>query len=139
MPESGPPPDDRPLIAIVDDEPVITHFVAAVGDRSRRFHTVVGHDGLDAVALRFGSPEPDAMVLNGAMPGMNGLEALDIIRERERSEGRPRLPIALETAWAHHERLASEHGADASIGKPFSQEELLRLVESLLALRARQD
>lgn len=104
-----------------------------------RFRTVVGHDGHDAVALRFGSPEPDAMLLNGLMPRMNGLEALDLIRERERSEGRPRLPIALETAWTDPERIAKEHGADAAIGKPFTAAALLVLVESLLDLRARKD
>jgi CheY-like chemotaxis protein len=131
---SPPLPEDRPLIAIIDDEPSMRAHLTRICENWGRFRTVVGNDGFDAVAIRFGSPEPDAMILNGRMPGMNGPEALDIIRERELREGRGRLPIGLVTAWLDRELLAEEHGADASHWVPFEIEDMLGLIERLLVI-----
>jgi CheY-like chemotaxis protein len=97
---------------------------------------LIGVDGNDAVALRFGDPEPDAMFVNGLMPGMCGPEAIEIIRERERAEGRPRMPIALQTGWEDAAERAARCGADTYVFAPWSTDGLLATLERLLAGRA---
>jgi CheY-like chemotaxis protein len=134
--DPGDAPGAPPLIAVVDDEPSVVKLISRVLERVAGYRTIVGYDGGDAVSLRFGEPSPDAMIINLVMPRMHGDAALDIIREREHREGLPRLPIALESADARVEDFARDHGADAWLLKFFSTQDLLVIVERLLAMRA---
>jgi CheY-like chemotaxis protein len=87
------------LVAYVDDSWGGRELARRVLEKHGHL-SLLGADGSDAVSLRFGDPEPDAMFINGQMTYMPGPKAIEIIREREAVEGRRRMPIALETAWA---------------------------------------
>ncbi len=105
-----------------------------LGEERLGFRVVEGHDGFDAMRLRFGNPIPDAMLLNGLMPGMTGPEAIRAIREREQAEERRHMPIALFTGFAtEHEALAQRCGACASFGLPIAIDGVLASVDRLLA------
>ena len=114
-------------ILVVDDE-------RAVRESLRRALELEGYeieladDGLAALAALEGD-EPDAMILDVLMPGLDGLE----VARRVRREG-SRLPILMLTARVEvDDRVAGlDAGADDYVTKPFALEELLARVRALL-------
>ena len=70
------------------------------------------------------------------MPGMNGLELASHLRADERTRSLPLVLITSRTTHKHHEQ-ARAAGVDAILTKPWDEQQLVELVESLL-LRAEE-
>ena len=87
-----------------------------------------GGEALDRLASETRG-EPDAVVLDVLMPGVDGLEVCRRLRRR-----RHRLPVLMLTARAEVEnRVAGlDAGADDYLVKPFALEELLARLRALL-------
>ena len=115
-------------ILVVDDE-------RAVRDSLRRALELEGYsvelasDGEEALDRLSANGEPDAMILDVLMPGMDGLE----VCRRVRREGN-RIPVLMLTARTEVEnRVAGlDAGADDYVAKPFALEELLARMRALL-------
>src|SRR4029078_8389992 len=86
-------------------------------------------DGIAALEALEANGEPDAMILDILMPGLDGLE----VARRLRREG-SRLPILMLTARVEvDDRVAGlDAGADDYVTKPFALDELLARVRALL-------
>ncbi|HKJ11423.1 MAG TPA: response regulator transcription factor [Ornithinimicrobium sp.] len=114
-------------VLVADDDETVREVVAAYLHRAG-LPTVQAGDGLAAVAA-VRDAEPDLVVLDIMLPGIDGLEAL----RRMRAE-RPGLPVLLLTARStEQERVAGlEVGADDYVVKPFSARELVLRVQALL-------
>lgn len=84
-------------------------------------------DGAHGLRL-LGEGGHDAVLLDGMMPGMDGLEVLRRIRERSA------IPVLMLTARGDEaDRVVGlELGADDYIGKPFSSRELLARLRAVL-------
>jgi CheY-like chemotaxis protein len=69
---------------------------------------------------------------------MDGLTAIQTIRQRELEHSKPRLPIIAVSAnaMAHHKAEALDAGADMHIAKPFTPSTLLHGLETVLAEEA---
>jgi len=115
-------------ILVVDDE-------RAVRESLRRALELEGYeielaaDGQEALYRLESEDQPDALVLDVLMPGIDGLEVCRRLRT-----GGSRLPVLMLTARDEVEnRVAGlDAGADDYVTKPFALEELLARVRALL-------
>ena len=116
----------RGSILVVDDEPTITEVVSRYLERAG-YVTRVAADG--PAALRLASESaPDLVVLDLMMPGMDGLEVMRRLRERERVS-----VILLTAKGEHSDRIIGLRlGADDYVVKPFSPAELVARVDAVL-------
>jgi signal transduction histidine kinase len=75
---------------------------------------------------------PDLVVTDYMMPGMDGLELTNLIKQTKETS---HIPVVMLTAKAGTEdRIAGKRsGADEYLGKPFSTSELLAIIDQLLA------
>ncbi len=116
-------------ILIVDDEANLRLLY-------RKELEELGHQVLEAataeegVAL-FGSEQPDLVVLDVRMPGMNGLEAMARILDRDR-----RVPIILNTAFDAYRDDFTSWAADAYVTKGPDTAELKEKIGQLLDERS---
>src|SRR5512138_351035 len=116
-------------VLLVDDEPGILFALEALL-RTRGDEAVLAHDAAEALARLDGV---DLVVTDFAMPGMNGLELLRALRERDEA-----LPVVLVTAQGS-ERIAVRairSGAYDYVTKPFDVDEMSALIDRALEARA---
>ncbi len=79
---------------------------------------------------------PHLILMDQAMPVMDGLDAIRWLRQHDRDQGHGRLPILLLSAHASadDEAAALVAGADAFLPKPVCREALLNLIQQQLGL-----
>ncbi|MET8996103.1 response regulator transcription factor [Amycolatopsis sp. Hca4] len=118
--------DQAGRVLVVDDDETVRDVV-------RRYLEVAGFtvdmagDGGEGLA-KFAAHEPDLVVLDVMMPGINGLEVCRRLRQVSQ------VPIVMLTALGEEEnRIAGlQLGADDYVTKPFSPKELALRVASVL-------
>jgi len=113
-------------ILIVDDDADVRAFVA---DTLESFgHDVTAcADGETALA-RLAEANPDLVLIDFTMPGMNGAELASALRTRQ-----PGLPMAFVTGYAETEQLEAALGPDVPVlRKPFGVADLATLVGTLV-------
>jgi two-component system response regulator MprA len=118
-----------PNVLVIDDDPKITQLLRrALSLEGYAVRTAgSGLGGLDEARVR----DPDLVILDVLMPGMNGLEVCRELRAFTRT------PILLLTAKDEvQDRVEGlDSGADDYVVKPFALEELLARVRALLRRR----
>ena len=116
----------RGSILVVDDEPTITEVVSRYLQRAG-YVTRSAADGPEALQLAI-DERPDLVVLDLMLPGMDGLEVMRRLRERER------ISVILLTAKgkATDRIIGLRLGADDYVVKPFSPAELVARVDAVL-------
>ncbi|MBI4737477.1 MAG: GAF domain-containing protein [candidate division NC10 bacterium] len=129
---TAPPPPPRVLI--VEDEALLRAQVAdALGDAG----FAVSHAPTGAEALAALTAQPlDLLVLDIALPDVDGWEVLRRVREGDRTRA---LPVLILTGLdAVHADQVLAMGADAFLAKPVSAQVLVETVGRLLRRRARE-
>jgi two-component system, OmpR family, response regulator ResD len=116
----------RGSVLVVDDEATIAEVVSRYLERAG-YDTRVAGDGPQAIQLA-GERRPDLVVLDLMLPGLDGLEVMRRLRERER------VSVILLTAKGEHtDRIIGLRlGADDYVVKPFSPAELVARVDAVL-------
>jgi two-component system OmpR family response regulator len=114
-------------VLVVDDEENVTHLVSSAL-RFDGFETITADNGPSALAA-VAESDPDLVVLDVMMPGMDGLGVLQNLRAAG-----SQVPVIFLTARdAANDRIGGlRAGADDYVVKPFSVEELLARVHAVL-------
>jgi two-component system, OmpR family, response regulator MprA len=123
-------------ILVVDDERAVRESLRRALELEGYEIELAGDGGEALVALGRDEPQPDAVILDVLMPGVDGLE----VCRRVRATGN-RVPVLMLTARDEVEsRVAGlDAGADDYVTKPFALEELLARVRALLRRTADGD
>ena len=120
-------------VLILEDDP---HTVEVVQLYLRRdgHHVLSATDGIAGLSLAR-EAQPDLIILDLMLPGMDGLEICRILRQESD------VPIVMLTARADEEdRLAGlDLGADDYVTKPFSPRELAARIRAVLRRSARDE
>ncbi len=116
-------------VLIVDDDADIRGLLREVLERAS--HTVIeAGDGREGLRL-FHAEQPDLVILDVSMPGFDGWQTLERVRELSA------VPVVMLSAQDHEldKVRGLRGGADDYITKPFGPQELLARVEGLLRKR----
>jgi two-component system response regulator AtoC len=113
-------------VLIVDDEESILFALMRIVSR-RGWEPLVAHSGAEALGL---VDQADAVVTDLCMPGMDGLQLIGAIRQRDGA-----LPVILVTAQDHFAVEAKRAGAYDYLTKPFDVEALAMALDRALEAR----
>ena len=118
-----------PLISVVDDDHSVRESLARL-IRSVGFGVQVFASAEEFLSRGPGR-EPDCLILDIRMPGMNGLEL-----QRELSASNSDLPVIFITAHGSDEQVRTRAlgaGAVAYLLKPLREEEVLKAIDAALS------
>jgi DNA-binding LytR/AlgR family response regulator len=115
-------------VLVAEDEDLIREDIVRLLEKHWPSATVIAqaHDGEEAVEL-WEQHQPDVVVLDIQMPGMNGLQAAKIIADAR--EGKTK--IVFITAYNEHALAAFDAGAVDYLLKPVKEDRLKQTIERL--------
>jgi CheY-like chemotaxis protein len=122
-----------PTILIVDDCFDIAHIISRYL-AGAKYGTLIARSASEALAT-LAHTTPDCIVLDLMMPGMSGAELLHVLRQEAATAD---IPIVLVSARVGHHgtHFRSEVDADYSVGKPFTRQQIVHAVRTVLARKA---
>jgi DNA-binding response OmpR family regulator len=113
------------MVLMVDDERKVLRFME-IDLRLRGFEVIATTSGKEALEL-IRSAQPDIMLLDIVMPGMDGFEILRQLRTFSQ------LPvITFSASIANHDK-AMRLGANAFISKPFKIDDMVNNINAFLS------
>ena len=138
MPPNGGPPDGparRPRLLVVDDQPVNIQVLYQVFSADHQ--VLMATSGEQALAL-CASKQPDLVLLDVVMPGMDGYAVCQRLKADEATRG---IPVIFVTA--HNDEAAETRGLDAGavdfISKPINPRIVRARVKTHLTLKTQSD
>lgn len=117
-------------ILIADDESSLRTLIQVTLE-APDLRTVFALDGKEALQLAT-SEKFDLILLDWMMPGLNGIDVLQRLRERPETASVPVIMLTARGQNSDQER-ALGYGASAYLIKPFSPLELLECVQAALS------
>ncbi len=122
-------PGGSETILLVDDEEALRKIGSRIL-QGKGYRVVTAASGEEALRVyaQAGGP-PDAAIMDLGMPGMGGLKALRLIMEAT-----PDAKVIIASGYVANTQVkaALESGAAGYVGKPYSKEDLLATVRSVL-------
>jgi chemosensory pili system protein ChpA (sensor histidine kinase/response regulator) len=122
------PKQQQTLVLVVDDSLTVRRASQRLLER-HGYAVGLARDGVEALELLQGA-RPALILLDIEMPRMDGFELLSTLRDDARWREIPVVMITSRIADRHRER-AMQLGANAYLGKPYREEEVLSLLSSI--------
>lgn len=128
------PPEapQAPTVMVVDDSLTVRKITGRLLAREG-YHVLTAKDGVDALEQLL-EATPDVMLVDIEMPRMDGFDLTRHVRANERISHIPIIMITSRTAEKHR-NYAFEIGVNHFLGKPYQEEELLRLITEYVRQR----
>ena len=120
-------------VMVVDDSVTVRKVTQRLLMREG-YNVVLAKDGVDALR-QMQEVVPDVMLVDIEMPRMDGFDLTKNVREHADFANVPIIMITSRTADKHRNHALSL-GVDVFLGKPFSEDDLLRHVRSFASQRA---
>ncbi|MEZ4924829.1 MAG: ATP-binding protein [Saprospiraceae bacterium] len=122
---------DKPVLLVIEDSKDVALYIQSCVEKDYQVH--FAYDGASGIRKAF-DLIPDIVISDVMMPGKDGFEVTDVLKNDERSS---HIPIILLTAKAGVESRVQglKAGADAYLVKPFHKEELLLWMGNMVELR----
>jgi len=113
-------------VLVVDDDRRMVRTICDIL-KIKGYHAMAAYSGEDAVE-QVKSMQPDCVLMDIRMPGLDGVEAFRMIKELA-----PDLPVVLMSAFASEDRIieASRLGAYSVLSKPIDIQSLLAFLSTL--------
>jgi len=116
-------------VLIADDDGIVRNIVKTFLTMNLDVVCEEAADGIEAVE-RANQSKPDLIVLDFAMPNMNGAQAAQALKR-----SMPEVPIVLYTAFEIPIKMIQDVGFDAIVSKPNGMDKLAECVRMLLTNR----
>lgn len=126
-------PGSPALVMVVDDSLTVRRVTQRLLERNG-YEVLLAKDGVDALR-QLQDARPDIMLVDIEMPRMDGFDLTRNVRASRETRDIPIFMITSRTAEKHR-GMALEIGVNEYLGKPYQEEELLRLIRRYLAERA---
>ncbi len=124
-------------VLIVDDEPINVKLIEEILEYEKEFQYMSSTNGRDALSL-MNSYNPDIVILDIMMPGLNGYEVCKAIKADKKHKFAKVLMVSGKAMI--EERLEGyEAGADDYITKPFVDDELLAKLKVFSKLKKTEE
>jgi PAS domain S-box-containing protein len=122
--------EDRRFL-VVDDDSAIRRLLALMIERAGGEVEVA--DSVDDALAKFAGRTPDAVICDVAMPGRDGF---DLVQELRQNHPQLHVPLIAFTAFASAEdrRSVLEAGFDGHLPKPVNEKQLLKTIQEVLDL-----
>jgi CheY-like chemotaxis protein len=120
-------------VMVVEDEPENRLFIGLML-RTEGYDVMEAEDGPAALELLRRDPAPELILLDVMMPGLNGWQVFQKLREEPAWS---RIPVVMLTALAQRADVerAVELGVDGYLTKPFEPADLIHTIEETLSGR----
>ncbi|HJV93771.1 MAG TPA: hybrid sensor histidine kinase/response regulator, partial [Azonexus sp.] len=122
-----------PTVMVVDDSLTVRKITSRLLAREG-YEVILAKDGVDALEQLIDFT-PDVILSDIEMPRMDGFDFVRNLRADERLKSLPVIMITSRTADKHR-NYAFEIGANHYLGKPYDEEELLRLIAGHIKAKA---
>jgi len=116
-------------ILVVDDSPSVRRVVGNML-RQHGWEVQLARDGVEALEM-ISNETPAGVLLDIEMPRMDGYELVATVRAQEQYRTLP-IVILTSRAAAKHQQRAMQLGASAYVVKPYQDEELINILNSLV-------
>lgn len=120
-------------ILIVDDSRTVLHALKTTLEKAG-FKTLLAPDGEKGIAVAT-AKQPDLILMDLVMPGINGFQATRVIR---RDEATKHIPIIIISGneQASEKFWGTRIGANGFLAKPISRENLFKAIGEVLDLKS---
>jgi CheY-like chemotaxis protein len=121
-------------VLVVEDEPENRLFIGLML-RTEGYEVLEAEDGHAALEALQRGPLPELILLDVMMPGLNGWQVFQRIRENSQWS---RIPVVMLTALAQRADVerAVELGVDGYLTKPFEPADLIHTMEETLSRKS---
>ncbi len=131
--ESPPLPSDQATILVVDDTPDNLTFISGILRETYRIK--VANSGEKAITIAQTDPQPDLILLDIVMPGLDGYQVCQQLKAAPKTRAIPIIFLTMKSD-IEDERHGLELGATDYITKPVSPPILMARVNTQLSLKA---
>ncbi|MDA3823949.1 MAG: response regulator [Bacteroidales bacterium] len=120
--------EGKPLVLVVEDNP--DNMIAVKALLSENYTVIEAVNGKEGIELA-GKHKPDLILMDIALPEMDGIEAYKIIRKNTDLLHVPVIALTASAMTSDRESILS-HGFDAYIAKPIDEHTFFRVIKEIL-------